>query len=34
MNNKLIYDTYIIDNTKIKNIYIMINYAQYYNEYT
>ena len=29
MNNKLIYDTYIIDNTKMKNIYIMINYAQY-----
>ena len=22
MNNKLIYDTYIIDNTKMKNIYI------------
>ena len=29
MNNKLIYDTYIIDNTKMKNIYIIINYAQY-----
>ena len=29
MNDKLIYDTYIIDNTKMKNIYIMINYAQY-----